>query len=400
MDLNEAKQKASRCLGCTNPKCVEGCPIHTNIPGFIKCIKEEDLEGAYKIILEKNYFGSICGRVCSHDVQCKGNCILGVKDKPVDIGELEAFVSDWGLKNSTMGKRDKTVLNKERIAVVGGGVAGLTCAIKLERLGYAVTLFEKTMELGGVLQYGIPEYRLPKDIVYDTVDEITLARMEVDVGMSLGKDFSIDDLFAKGYKAVFLAIGLDVPKKLNVPGKDKKGVYSANEFLRRVDHIKFENVVVVGGGNVAMDVARMAKAKGAKSVNVLYRRERADMKANQIEIIKAIESGIKITPNSVVNEILGNDAVGGVKCTDGTTYRGDTVVIAIGSMPDLSILEDLKLTDTDLVAIDEYGETSKENVFAGGDLTEKNPNVSKAIASALRAVEGIERKMKLEKHNL
>ena len=400
MDLNEAKQKASRCLGCTNPKCVEGCPIHTNIPGFIKCIKEEELEGAYKIILEKNYFGSICGRVCSHDVQCKGNCILGVKDKPVDIGELEAFVSDWGLKNSTMGKRDKTVLNKERIAVVGGGVAGLTCAIKLERLGYAVTLFEKTMELGGVLQYGIPEYRLPKDIVYDTVDEITLARMEVDVGMSLGKDFSIDDLFAKGYKAVFLAIGLDVPKKLNVPGKDKKGVYSANEFLRRVDHIKFENVVVVGGGNVAMDVARMAKAKGAKSVNVLYRRERADMKANQIEIIKAIESGIKITPNSVVNEILGNDAVGGVKCTDGTTYRGDTVVIAIGSTPDLSILGDLKLTDTDLVAIDEYGETSKENVFAGGDLTEKNPNVSKAIASALRAVEGIERKMKLEKHNL
>ena len=400
MDLNEAKQKASRCLGCANPKCVEGCPIHTNIPGFIKCIKEEDLEGAYKIILEKNYFGSICGRVCSHDVQCKGNCVLGAKDKPVDIGELEAFVSDWGLKNSTMGKRDKTVLNKERIAVVGGGVAGLTCAIKLERLGYAVTLFEKTMELGGVLQYGIPEYRLPKDIVYDTVDEITLARMEVDVGMSLGKDFSIDDLFAKGYKAVFLAIGLDVPKKLNVPGKDKKGVYSANEFLRRVDHIKFENVIVVGGGNVAMDVARMAKVKGAKSVNVLYRRERADMKANQIEIIKAIESGIKITPNSVVNEILGNDEVGGVKCTDGTTYRGDTVVIAIGSMPDLSILEDLKLTDTDLVAIDEYGETSKENVFAGGDLTEKNPNVSKAIASALRAVEGIERKMKLEKHNL
>ena len=400
MDLNEAKQKANRCLGCENPKCVEGCPIHTNIPGFIKCIKDEDLEGAYKIILEKNYFGSVCGRVCSHDVQCKGNCVLGVKDKPVDIGELEAFVSDWGLKNSTMGKRDKTVLNKERIAVVGGGVAGLTCAIKLERLGYAVTLFEKTMELGGVLQYGIPEYRLPKDIVYDTVDEITLARMEVDVGMSLGKDFSIDDLFAKGYKAVFLAIGLDVPKRLNVPGKDKKGVYSANEFLRRVDHIKFENVIVVGGGNVAMDVARMAKAKGAKSVNVLYRRERVDMKANQIEIIKAIENGIKITPNSVVNEILGNDVASGVKCTDGTTYKGDTVVIAIGSTPDLSILGDLKLTDTDLVAIDEYGETSKENVFAGGDLTEKNPNVSKAIASALRAVEGIERKMKLEKHNL
>lgn len=400
MNIEEAKEKASKCLGCEKPSCVEGCPLHTNIPAFIKCIKEENLEEAYKIILEKNYFGSICGRVCSHDIQCKGNCVLSNNGEAVDIGALETFVSDWGLKNSNMGKRDKAILNKERVAIVGGGVAGLTCAIKLERLGYAVTLFEKTMELGGILQYGIPEYRLPKDIVFDTVDEITLARMEVEVGVSLGKDFSIDDLFKKGYKAVFLAIGLDIPKKLNVPGRDKKGVYNAKEFLKRVDHIKFENVIVIGGGNVAMDAARMAKSKGAKSVTILYRRERTDMKANQIEIIKAIESGIKIMPNTVVNEILGNEVAVGVKCADGSTYRGDTIISAIGSMPDFSILGDLKLTDTDLVFVNEFGETSRENVFAGGDLTEKSPNVSKAIASALRAVEGIERKMKLEKQSL
>ncbi len=400
MNLDEAKEKASRCLECAEPKCMKGCPIGINIPKFIKYIKEENLEEAYKVILDKSYFGAICGRVCSHDIQCKGNCVLGLKDEPIDIGELEAFVSDWGLKNSNMGKREKGVLNKERIAVIGAGPAGLTAAIKLERLGYAVTLFEKTTELGGILQYGIPEYRLPKEIVYDTVDEITMARMEVEVGKVLGKDFTIDDLFAKGYKAVFLGIGCDVAKKLNVPGKDKKGIYFAKDFLKRVDNIRFENVIVIGGGNVAMDVARMAKSKGAKSVTVLYRREKADMKANQIEIIKAIESGINIVANSVVTEVLGNENVGGVKCSNGSSYKGDTVVIAIGTTPNLELLDDLRLTDNDLVAIDEYGETSRENVFAGGDLTEKTPNVSRAIASAIRAVNGIERKMKQSKENL
>ena len=400
MNLEEAKEKASRCLGCENPKCMEGCPIGINIPEFIKYIKEDNLEEAYKVIINKSYFGSICGRVCSHDTQCKGSCVLGNNGEPIDIGELEAFVADYGLENGFSGKRDNTILNKERIAVIGGGPAGLTCAIKLERLGYAVTLFEKTTDLGGILQYGIPEDRLPKDIVYDTVDNITMARMEVEVGKTLGKDFTIDELFQKGYRAIFLAIGCDIPKKLNVPGKEKKGVYFAKDFLKRINNIKFENVIVIGGGNVAMDVARMAKNKGAKSVNVLYRRARADMKANQIEIIKAIESGIKITPDSVVTEIIGTDVVGGVKCSNGNSYRGDTVVIAIGAIPDLEVLDDLKLTDRDLVMVNEYGETSKENVFAGGDLTEERPNVSTAISSALRAVDGIERKMKMSKQNL
>ena len=400
MNLEEAKEKASRCLGCENPKCMEGCPIKMNIPTFIKYIKEDNLEEAYKTILEKSYFGSICGRVCSHDIQCKGNCVLAKNGEAVDIGELEAFVSDWGLQNNIIAKGEKTHLNKERIAVVGGGVAGLTCAIKLEKMGYAVTLFEKSADLGGILQYGIPKDKLPKDIVYDTVDAITLARMEVEIGKELGKDFGVDDLFNKGYKAVFLGIGCDTPRKLNVLGKEKKGVYYAKDFLKRIDSFKFENVIVIGGGNVAMDVARMAKIKGAKNVNVLYRREKEDMKANQIEIVKAIESGINIATNTVVTEIIGNESVGGVKCANGTSYRGDTVVICIGTMPELSVLDDLKLNEKDLVEVNDFGETSKENVFAGGDLTNLRPNVSEAIKSAIIAADGIDRKMKMQKQGI
>lgn len=399
MNLEEAKEKASRCLSCENPKCMEGCPIKMNIPTFIKYIKEDNLEEAYKTILEKSYFGSVCGRVCAHDVQCKGNCVLAMKEEGVDIGALEAFVSDWGLKNSNIGKRE-VVLNKERIAVVGGGPAGLTCAIKLERMGYAVTLFEKTTDLGGILQYAIPKDRLPKDIIYDTVDTITLARMEVEVGKSLGKDFTIEDLFNKGYKAVFLGIGCEIPRKLNIPGKDKKGVYFAKDFLKRIDNIKFENVVVVGGGNVAMDVARITKSRGAKNVNVLYRRDRENMKANQIEIVRAIESGINIVANTVVTEIIGNENATGVKCSNGSFYKGDAIIICIGTTPELSLLGDLKLTDRDLIEVNEYGETSKENVFAGGDLTNDHPNISEAIKSALVAVDGIDRKMKIQKQNI
>ena len=393
MDLKEAKEKAQKCLECENPSCVKGCPLNIRIPDLMRCIKEEKLEEAYHIILEKSYFGSVCGRVCSHDSQCRGACVQSEKGDPVDIGALEAFVSDWGLQNSNIGKKENNVLNKERIAVVGAGPAGLTAAIKLERKGYAVTLFEKTSEVGGILQYGIPEYRLPKDIMYDTVDAITMARMEIEVGKELGKDFEIDDLFRQGYKAVFLAIGCETPKRLVANGTDKRGVYHANEFLKRMEYIKFENVVVIGGGNVAMDVARMAKARGAKTVNVLYRRARAEMKANQKEIISAIESGINVVPNSVVTDIMGQESVTSVKCQNNTTYKCDTVVIAIGSLPNLRILGDLKLTEEDLVAVNENGETSRENVFAGGDLTCRNANVSEAIKSANIAVDGIEKKM-------
>lgn len=389
MDLNEAKKIASRCLECKNPKCVEGCPINQNIPKFIKYIKEENLEDAYKTILEKNYFGSICGRVCAHDKQCKGNCVLGIKGEPIDIGALEAFISDWGIKNF---KIEHTNLNKEKIAVIGAGVSGLTCATKLSEKGYNVTIFEKGSNLGGILNYGLPEDRLPKGIVSNAINKFSFNNIEFE--KELGKDFIIYDLFNNGYKAVYISIGCDVPRKLNILGEDKENVYYAKDFLKRIDDLKFENVIVIGGGNVAMDVARLAKEKGAKEVSILYRRNIKDMKANKKEIDKALENNINIIPNSIVKEIIGKEKVEGVSLLDGEEYKADTIVIAIGTMPDTNILGDIKISERNLVIVNENGETSKENVFAGGDLTEEHPNVSTAIKSALVAVEGIDKKIK------
>lgn len=391
MDLNEAKKIASRCLECNNPRCVEGCPINQNIPKFIKYIKEENLEEAYKTITEKNYFGSICGRVCAHDLQCKGNCVLNNKGEGIDIGSLEAFVSDWGIKNI---KAKTPNTNNKKITVIGAGVASLTLAIKLIENGFDVTIFEKTNNIGGILNYGLPEDRLPKDIVASLIDNEFINKIKIEKGKELGIDFNIDDLFKEGYKAIFLGIGCDIPRRLNVNGEDRKNVYYAKDFLKRIDNLNFENVIVVGGGNVAIDVASLAKEKGAKEVNILYRRDIKDMKANKKEIDKALEKNINIIPNSVVKEILGEEKVEGVKLLDGKEYKADTVVIAIGTMPDENILKDIKISEKNTVIVNENGETSKENVFAGGDLTESRKNVSTAIKSALIAAEGICRKLK------
>lgn len=388
MDLNEAKKIASRCLECKNPRCTEGCPINQNIPKFIKYIKEENLEEAYKVILEKNYFGSISGRVCAHDLQCKGNCILNINGEGIDIGSLEAFVSDWGRKNY---KRENISLNKEKIAIIGAGVSGLTCATKLKEKGYNVTLFEKEKSLGGILNYGIPKDRLSKEIVSSSFNNFSIDKIELE--KELGKDFSIDDLFKEGYKAIYVSIGCDASRKLNVTGENKKNVYYAKDFLKRIDDLKFENVIVIGGGNVAMDVARIAKEKGAKEVNILYRRNIKDMKANKKEIDKTLGNSINIIPNSVVKEIIGKEKVEGVKLLDDKEYKADTIVIAIGTMPDENILKDIKISEKNTVIVNENGETSRENVFAGGDLTENKKNVSTAIKSALIAAEGIDKKM-------
>lgn len=390
MDLKEAKEKASRCLECKNPRCVEGCPINQNIPKFIKYIKEEKLEEAYKIILEKNYFGSISGRVCAHDLQCKGNCILNIKGEGIDIGSLEAFVSDWGNNNIKLDKKENLI--DKKIAIIGAGISGLTCATKLKEKGYNVTLFEKEKSLGGILNYGLPEDRLPKEVVLNSINKFSIDKIEFE--KELGKDFTIDDLFNNGYKAVYISIGCDVPRKLNIVGEDKKNVYYAKDFLKRMDNLKFENVIVVGGGNVAMDVARLAKDKGAKSVDILYRGELENLKANKNEIEKTNKSNINIIPNSIVKEIIGEEKVEGVKLIDDTEYKADTIVIAIGTMPSENILEDVKISERNIVIVNEKGETSREDVFAGGDLTENKKNVSTAIKSALIAAEGICRKLK------
>lgn len=386
-------EAADRCYGCSNPQCKEACPIKLEIPKIIDFVKKDDLESAYREIIKKSYFGSVCSRVCPQEQQCEGSCVRGIASTPVDIGEIEKYVSDWGLKNC---KEDMMPIMYEKVAVIGSGPAGLTCAIELRRMGYDVTIFERESELGGILRYGIPEYRLPNNIVDSVVENILSYGIKVNTNQTFGEDFTLEDLANDDFKAAFLGIGNDMPKFLNIPGSELKGVYGANEFLRNIDNIKFERVLVVGGGNVAMDVARMAKLKGAKEVIDIYRKTRIMMKANKLEVESAENEGIKFKFESVPTEIVGsNGAVDGVICDDGDTILADTIVMAIGSLPDLDkISDEIELTDECLIKVDENGETSLTGLFAGGDLVERRATVCMAIKSATIAANGINKELR------
>lgn len=387
------KEAAERCYGCSNPKCKEGCPINLEIPQIIDFVKKDDLESAYKEILKKSYFGSVCSRVCPQEQQCEGSCVRGIASMPVDIGEIEKYVSDWGLENF---KEDMMPIMYEKVAVIGSGPAGLTCAIELRRMGYDVTIFERENELGGILRYGIPEYRLPNKVVDNVVANILSYGIKVNTNQTFGVDFTLEDLANDDFKAAFLGIGNDMPKFLNIPGSDLKGVYGANDFLRNIDNINFERVLVVGGGNVAMDVARMAKLKGAKEVTDVYRKTKIMMKANKLEVEAAEKEGIKFKFESVPAEIVGSDGtVDGVVCNNGDTILADTIVMAIGSLPDFDkISDEIELTDESLIKVDENGETSLTGLFAGGDLVERRATVCMAIKSAKVAANGINKELR------
>lgn len=387
----EIKEKVSQCLGCANPHCVKGCPLHMEIPTIIKYVKEDDLESAYRKILENSYFGSVCGRVCPHEQQCEGECVRGISSSPVNIGEIEKYVFDWGMKNI---KEDMPAITKQKVAVIGSGPAGLTCAIELRKKGYDVTIFERESQLGGILRYGIPEYRLPNKIVDEVVDNILQYGIKVKTEQTFGKDFTLKDIAIQGFSAAFLGIGNDMPKMLSIPGIDLKGVYWANDFLRKINDLKFENVVVIGGGNVAMDACRMAKLKGAKNVTVVYRKEKIKMKASNMEIMQAEKEGIQFKFKSVPVEIVGNECADGIICDDGDTIVADTIIMAIGSLPNYEILsDDIKLSEDSLIKVDEYGETNINGLFAGGDLIEKRATVCAAVKSAKVAAEGIHHKL-------
>ena len=384
---------ADRCYGCSNPQCKEACPIKLEIPKIIDFVKKDDLESAYREIIKKSYLGSVCSRVCPQEQQCEGSCVRGIASTPVDIGEIEKYVSDWGLKNC---KEDMMPIMYEKVAVIGSGPAGLTCAIELRRMGYDVTIFERESELGGILRYGIPEYRLPNKIVDSVVENILSYEIKVNTNQTFGEDFTLEDLANDDFKAAFLGIGNDMPKLLNIPGSELKGVYGANDFLRNIDNINFERVLVVGGGNVAMDVARMAKLKGAKEVIDVYRKTKIMMKANKLEVEAAENEGVKFKFESVPTEIVGsNGNVDGVICSDGDTILADTIVMAIGSLPDFEkISDEIELTDESLIKVDENGETSLTGLFAGGDLVERRATVCMAIKSATIAANGINKELR------
>ena len=413
---------------CKEPLCVKGCPVEINIPAFIKLLREDKIEEAFKKIKERNNLPAVCGRVCPQEDQCEAMCILNKKKAPINIGALERYVADYGTVHtqkelSTIDHRLST-----KIAVVGSGPAGLTAAADLAKIGYFVTLFESLHRAGGVLMYGIPEFRLPKNIVEEEIDYIKALGVEIKTDVLIGKTFTLKELFAKGYKAIFLGLGAGLPQFLGIPGENLDGVYSANEFLTRVNLMrayKFpeyktplalgKKVAVIGGGNVAFDSARCALRLGSE-VTIVYRRTEAQMPARLEEIHNAKEEGVVFQLLTQPIKITGDTKgfVNGLECTkmrlgepdkDGRrkpipvinsdfTLKVDTVIVAIGQTPNPLLTKatpELKTKVNATIAVDENFMTSIPGVFAGGDITTGADTVIAAMGAGKKAAIAIDK---------
>ncbi|MFX1258109.1 MAG: NADPH-dependent glutamate synthase [Promethearchaeota archaeon] len=418
-----AKKEAERCLQCEKPLCIEGCPVNINIPQFIKFIKEGNFIEAIKNVKEYNILPAICGRVCPQEVQCEGKCILGKKFEPIAIGNLERFVSDWERENQLNECPDCEAPNHIKVAVVGSGPAGLTVAADLAKRGYQVTIYEALHKGGGVLVYGIPEFRLPKAIVADEIKTLKNMGVKIEYNIIIGKTLTIYDLKELGFKAIFLGIGAGLPMFLKIPGENLKGIVSANEYLTRTNLMKSydfpkhrtpivqgKKIIVIGGGNVAMDAARCSLRQGAYSVTIVYRRAMEQLPARIEEIHHAQEEGVifKLLTNPIrfIGDVKGNikevevirmklgelDASGRAKPIpiQNSEFRikTDLVIIAIGnnSNPLLtSTYPKLKLNKKGNIITDEYGRTNVEGIFAGGDIVTGAATVISAMGAGRKA---------------
>lgn len=400
---NQALDEAERCLSCKKPSCIEGCPVKIDIPSFISEIKNGDIERAYEIIAADSSLPAVCGRVCPQEKQCEMLCVRGNKHEPVAIGRLERYVADWHMANSD-GLPETQKNNGHMVAIIGSGPAGLTCAGDLVRMGYKVTVFEALHTPGGVLVYGIPQFRLPKEIVAREIDGLRALGVEIKTNMPIGRVLSIDDIFDMGFEAVFIGSGAGLPRFMNIPGENLNGVYSANEYLTRINLMrayeknsrtpiqKAYSVAVVGGGNVAMDAARCAKRLGAEKVYIIYRRSETEMPARREEVHHAGEEGIIFRYLASPIEILddGSGFVGGIKCVKmelgqpdasgrrkPATISGsefvldvDQVIIAVGTSPNPLLRNTtggLEADSRGCLKADENGLTSRQGVYAGGD---------------------------------
>ena len=429
-----AVDEAKRCLVCKNPRCMTGCPVKINIPTFISLVAEEKFEEAYQVITKSSSLPAVCGRVCPQESQCEGLCVRGVKGESVAIGRLERFVADWHNEHAIL-PTAKPESNGHKVAIVGSGPAGLTCAGDLARLGYDVTIFEALHLAGGVLVYGIPEFRLPKSIVQKEIDGLVALGVKVETKMVIGRSITINELIKEyGFEAVFIGSGAGLPKFMNIPGENLIGVYSANEFLTRVNLMKAykpdsatpiklsKNVAVVGGGNVAMDAARCALRLGAEHVYIVYRRGMEELPARKEEVEHAEEEGIifKILTNPT--EILGDETgtVCGMKCVemelgepDASGRRRpvvkpnselvldvDCVIMSLGTSPNPLIKATTEGLDTESwggIIVDEAGLTSVEGVYAGGDAVTGTATVSLAMGAGKIAAAGIDEYIKNKK---
>ena len=421
-----AVEEANRCLGCKNPKCVEGCPVNVRIPEFIKKVQEGDFKAAYEIITSTNALPALSGRVCPQESQCECKCVRGIKGEPVAIGRLERFVADWYRENLNA-MPEKTPSNGKKVAVVGSGPAGLTAASDLAKKGYAVTMFEALHTAGGVLVYGIPEFRLPKAIVANEVKKLEAQGVEVMTNMVVGRVLTIDELFDMGYKAVFVGSGAGLPMFMNIPGESLVGVMSANEYLTRTNLrkaydesydtpiIKSKAVAVVGGGNVAMDAARCAMRLGAERVYVVYRRGEAEMPARAEEKHHAKEEGIEFKTLCNPIEIVGdeNGRVCGMKCIrmelgepDDSGRRRpievpdsqfmlevDTVIMSLGTSPNpllRTTTPGLETNRKGCLIVNEDQMTTRDGVFAGGDAVTGAATVILAMGAGKKGAAAID----------
>ena len=422
----QAMEEAGRCLGCKKPKCVEGCPVNVRIPEFIAKVAEGDFQAAYEIVTSTNALPALSGRVCPQESQCESKCVRGVKGEPVAIGRLERFVADW-YREHVNAMPEKAPSNGVKVAVVGSGPAGLTCASDLAKKGYAVTVFEALHTAGGVLVYGIPEFRLPKAIVANEVKKLEAQGVEVMTNMVIGRVLSIDELFEMGYKAVFVGSGAGLPMFMHIPGEALKGVYSANEYLTRTNLMKAyteeadtpiirsKAVAVVGGGNVAMDAARVAKRLGAEHVYITYRRGKDELPARKEEVHHAKEEGIEFKTLCNPVEILGDEdgRVCGMKCIrmelgepDASGRRRpveipgsefvldvDTVIMALGTSPNpliRSTTPGLETNKKGCLIVNEDEMTTRDGVFAGGDAVTGAATVILAMGAGKKGASAID----------
>ncbi len=424
----EAQEEASRCIQCKNPKCVTGCPVSIDIPGFIKEVANGDIESAFKVIGKYSALPAVCGRVCPQETQCEERCIRGIKGDPVSIGKLERFVADWARENNIEPELP-TEKKDRKVAVIGSGPAGLTCAGELAKMGYEVTIFEALHEPGGVLVYGIPEFRLPKDTVVRTeVENVKKLGVKIETNVIIGKSVTIDELMEEeGFEAVFIGSGAGLPKFMGIPGENANGVFSANEYLTRNNLMKAfdksyatpiitgNKVAVVGGGNVAMDAARTALRLGAE-VYVVYRRSEAELPARVEEVHHAKEEGIIFKLLTNPKEILVNEQgwVSGMRCVemelgepDESGRRRpvekkdsefildvDTVIMSLGTSPNPLISSTTEGLDINrhrcIIADETNGQTSREGVFAGGDAVTGAATVILAMGAGKAAAKGID----------
>lgn len=413
------KEMANYCLGCIKEPCKTGCPLNNNTKDFIKLIKEDKPKEAYELLSETTVLQSICGRICPHTKQCEGKCIRGFKGEPVKIGNLESYIGDLAIQNNWSIKKNNNELKKEKIAIIGSGPSSLTCAAFLAKENYQVTIYEKHNYLGGLLIHGIPEFRLPKNIVKETINKILSLGIEVKLNQELGKNLNIEELLTN-YDAIYIGIGANKSSHMNIKGESLKGVFGANEILENANLEEFsnKNIIINGGGNVAMDAARSLKRAGANKVTIIYRRSEEELPAELKEIAEVRNDNIEIQFLTNILEIEGEEKLEKIKCIktelveqenstrkvpvniEGSEFylECDNLVIAIGSEPEKEIINNLNIEkdSKNYLITNNYNQTSNKKIFAGGDIAGTKKTVAFAARSGRDAATNIIKYLKGE----